>query len=167
MPTTFPGEKPATPTPSAAPAPAVITDPAALEIVDATAEAYHRAGYMIADKLVGGKGEWQPDDDAEHAAFKAATVAWLRTRKAAPPSPFGAWLTALVGYVISRLERVNTSKRLRAWFPWFYDDETPAAGTPATAPKTENAGPARAETPPATPQPVKTNQDPSALFFGT
>jgi len=166
VPATFPGDKPTPPTPAAPAGPAVIVDPVSLEIVDATAEAYLRGGYMLADKIVGGKGEWQPDDDQEHQAFKAATVAWLRTRKGAPPSPFGAWLTACAAFIIGRIERVNTSKRLRKWFPWFYDDETPAARTPATGPKTENAGSVKGETPAPNPEPAKLNPDPTAKFFG-
>ncbi len=166
VPSTFPGDKPATP-PAAAPAPEIITEPAALEIVDATAEAYLRGGYMVADKLVGGgKGEWQPDDAAEHEAFKAATVAWLRTRKSAPPSPFGAWLAALAAFVLSRVERVNTSKRLRRWFPWFYDDEPEPERKPGNPAKTENGAPVRGEVPPPTPEPAKFNPDPTSKFFG-
>lgn len=124
------------------PAPAA---PGAAEIIELTAEGYLRAGYAVADTLLDARGEWQPDNDSEHAALRASAVAYLKTNQGEPLSPGAAFLVSAGVYCFKRISRSRTASALR--FIWAKMSGKPTAQPPAnpppkTAPAATAAAPA-------------------------
>ncbi len=152
--------------PGAAPAAPAPLDRASAELA---AEAWLRGGYSAADVLLGAKGEFQPDDAAEHDAMRAAYVAHLMASKAAPPSPFWAWVMACTAYVAKRAFRPNTARTLAGLFPGLAGflgveiaPEKPAGDGKTSAPA---ANPAKTP-PPTPPSPSPAPPDAHSAFFG-
>jgi hypothetical protein len=82
------------------------------------AEAYLFAGYSLLDGAFAGRGEWMPDNAAEHEAMKGALTAWLRSRQSEDLPPGAAFALAAVGYGAKRFQRPNTQTRWRMY--WLY-----------------------------------------------
>lgn len=76
--------------------------------IEQTAEAYLRTGYLAADKLMDGKGEWKPDDPGEHASIKEPLVEYLAISGAQPLPPWARLAVAVGNYVLRRFDRPNT-----------------------------------------------------------
>ncbi len=160
VPATFPGAAPKPPAPPAGPASPGAAPAAPATDYDATAEAYLVAFYVATDSALDAKGEWYPDDAAEHAPLKTTLAAYLRSRNAAPVAPIYAFAASAIGYVWRRLRRVNTGKALvryaptlAAWLGFKVEkpaDTTPTAGTPA------KPGAAPVEAPSTPPAPTAT-----------
>lgn len=85
---------------------------------DAAAEVYSRAAYSIADGILNGNGEWLPDNDAEHVAFRAALAAYLRSRNSEDLPPGAAFTLAAASYAGKRVTRPNTATRIRLIGAW-------------------------------------------------
>jgi hypothetical protein len=80
---------------------------------DLAAEMYCRAFYAAADGLFAGKGEWAPDDDAEHVGLRQSAAAYMRAKgmEDLPPGP--ALLIAVGTFGAKRIQRPNTQTRWR------------------------------------------------------
>jgi hypothetical protein len=82
------------------------------------AETYLIAGYSLLDGAFAGKGEWMPDDEAEHRALKQALAHWLRSRQSEDLPPGAAFALAAVGFGAKRFQRPNTRVRWGMWWLW-------------------------------------------------
>lgn len=125
------------------------------------ADMYCRGGYAMADAIFRGKGEWAPDDDAEHVALRDTVAAYLRAKGCEDLPPGAALALAAGSYVAKRVQRPNTSTRIRLMSQWvtarFWSWRTgrkiehlQAPEQPAAAPtKTNGTTPAAVPPPPA------------------
>jgi hypothetical protein len=84
---------------------------------EASAEAWLRGSYAVADGVFSSRGEWQPVDNSEHEGLKKTLVAWQKARNWAPLPPGGAFVMACVAFVWRRVREPNTAKTLVKWFP--------------------------------------------------
>lgn len=102
--------------PDPAPAAAVASGP---DRYDLAADMYCRAFYSMADSILAGKGEWAPDNDAEHEQLRAASAAYMRAKgmEDLPPGP--ALLLAVATYSAKRIQRPNTATRLRMFVDYW------------------------------------------------
>lgn len=82
------------------------------------AEAYLMAAYSLLDGAFAGKGEWMPDDQAEHNALRNSLAVWLRVRNSEDLPPGAAFALAALGFSAKRFQRPNTSTRWRMWWLW-------------------------------------------------
>lgn len=80
------------------------------------AETYLLAGYSLLDGAFAGKGEWMPDDQAEHLAMKQQLAHWLRSRNSEDLPPGAAFAVLALGYGAKRIQRPNTNTRWRLWW---------------------------------------------------
>lgn len=85
---------------------------------DAAAEVYTRAAYSITDGLMNGNGEWMPDNDAEHVAFRNAMASYLRAKGSEDLPPGAALCLAAASYAGKRVTRPNTATRIRLIGAW-------------------------------------------------
>lgn len=113
-----PAEPPASVIPPDEPPPVEPPQPPGADRYALAAEAYLFAGYSLLDGAFAGRGEWMPDDQAEHDAMKGALAAWLRSRQSEDLPPGAAFALAAVGYGAKRFQRPNTQTRWRIW--WLY-----------------------------------------------
>jgi len=85
---------------------------------DNAAEVYSRAAYSIADGVMNGNGEWLPDNDGEHVAFRTALAAYLRAKGSEDLPPGAAFALAAASYAGKRVTRPNTATRIRLIAAW-------------------------------------------------
>ena len=85
---------------------------------DAAAEIYTRAAYSITDGIMNGNGEWLPDNDGEHRAFRDAMAAYLRSKNSEDLPPGAAFALAAASYAGKRVTRPNTATRIRLISAW-------------------------------------------------
>ena len=85
---------------------------------DAAAEIYTRAAYSITDGIMNGNGEWLPDNDGEHVAFRTALAAYLRAKNSEDLPPGAAFALAAASYAGKRVTRPNTATRIRLIGAW-------------------------------------------------
>ena len=85
---------------------------------DAAAEVYARAAYSITDGVMNGNGEWLPDNDGEHVAFRTALAAYLRAKGSEDLPPGAAFALAAASYAGKRVTRPNTATRIRLIGAW-------------------------------------------------
>lgn len=110
------GEPSAPAGPAGGPAPA----PAAPQSdrFDLAAEIYARAGYSVLDGLFSGDGEWLPESDGEHVAFRGALAAYLRHKGTDDLPPGAAFALAAATYAGKRITKPRTLSRLRLFSWW-------------------------------------------------
>lgn len=106
---------------------------AAVEVVESishetSAEGYLRSGYVVADAILSGRGEWQPEAQSEHDGLKASLVSLLKALDA-KPHPVLAFCLAALAYVLKRARQPRTAATLVRWFP----DLAPVLGVEVTA----------------------------------
>ena len=87
---------------------------------DAAAEIYTRAAYSITDGILNGNGEWLPDNDGEHRAFRDAMAAYLRAKNSEDLPPGAAFALAAASYAGKRVTRPNTATRIRLIAAWIH-----------------------------------------------
>jgi hypothetical protein len=102
------------------PAPAPIPPglPPGTDRYSLAAETYLFASYSLLDGAFAGKGEWMPDDQAEHDALKGALTGWLRSRQSEDLPPGAVFGLAAIGFAAKRFQRPNTQTRWRIY--WLY-----------------------------------------------
>lgn len=133
-----PGETPQT-APNATGTPPPMRIPT--DQVELQAEGYLRAGYLVADSVLDGKGEWQPDDKAEHESMKGAAVAYLQTNQGEPMPPGLAFAISVGVYAFKRVTRSNTAKTLRYFWGKITGHKAPAQVQPSEPARTAPAAP--------------------------
>lgn len=99
-------------------APPVLPSGAAGDRFDAAAELYTRTFYGMADAAFAGGGEWLPENDGEHAAFRQSVAAYLRHKGTDDLPPGLALAFAVCSYSGKRVTKPNTQTRLRLYFQW-------------------------------------------------
>jgi hypothetical protein len=92
--------------------------PAGPDRYDLAADVYCRAFYSMADGAFQGRGEWAPDDEAEHVSLRTAAAAWMRARGVEEPPPGVALALAVAAYGAKRIQRPNTATRWRLLVAW-------------------------------------------------
>lgn len=95
-------------------APVEVVDPISLE---ASWDATLRGFYGVADGICRGRGEWQPEDKAEHVGLRETWVACARAYGWKPLPPILAAVGGSLAFVWKRLTSPNTSRTLVKWFP--------------------------------------------------
>jgi hypothetical protein len=85
---------------------------------DLAAEMYSRAGYSILDGVLCANGEWLPENDGEHIAFRGALAAYLRHNGTEDLPPNFAFYLAVATYASKRVTKPRTLSRLRMFGYW-------------------------------------------------
>lgn len=93
---------------------AELVDPLSLE---SSWDATLRGAYSVSDGVLRGRGEWKPEDNAEHLGLRDTWVACSRAYGWKPLPPILAAIGASLAYVWKRLTSPNTSRTLVKWFP--------------------------------------------------
>jgi hypothetical protein len=99
-------------------APPTLPSGSAGDRYDAAAELYTRTFYGLADAAMAGGGEWLPENDGEHAAFRQSVAAYLRHKQSEDLPPGLALCFAIASYAGKRVTKPNTQTRLRLYFAW-------------------------------------------------
>lgn len=123
------------------------------DIYDAAAEMYCRLFYGLAEMTLGGSGEWQPKDDAEHQTLKKPLSDYLRE---VGTVELPKWMTLALAagiYAGPRLALPNSRARLAAIWCFLTGqpnraelDATPPAPEKPAAPTLSPQAAAQAET---------------------
>lgn len=152
------------------------TESARVEVVggvthEASVETCLRGAYSLADAVLGGRGEWQPDDQPEHAALKDVTVAWMKANGWPPLPPFLGVVFGFFGYVWKRVQRPKTAARIVSVFPGMADVLGVELPKPVEPAKPQTSQPSRAvavvPVAPVAPKPErKPDSAPAERFFG-
>jgi hypothetical protein len=81
-----------------------------------TAEGYLLFAYATLDSLFGGKGEWKPDDKAEHETMRDAAAGYLAASKGPTLTPGWLLVIAAGSYCWKRVTRSATAQKLAEWW---------------------------------------------------